>query len=106
MISPWLAGATDPQWVLTLVDNTGAEVNLSGISPSNCALMFRNQRTGQETPGAGSFVITTAASGIITYTLAAGDVATAGTYDLSLAIQMTDGRTRKWRYPNWQLLPA
>lgn len=78
-ISPWAVGQLLPVWTVTFTDDSGATLNLTGAT---LTLQIRNKSSGAVTSGAGSFVVTSASTGLATYSPDAADVAAAGEYEV------------------------
>jgi hypothetical protein len=87
-ISPWYSGATLPQWQVTLVDDAGDPLNLTGATLS---LLIYNTETGVETTGAGTWNITNASAGQATYAWSATDSAVPGKYALRIKATYAGG---------------
>jgi hypothetical protein len=75
-------GATRPQYQLTWVDADGDAVDLTGATVT---VRIRDRSTYTTTATGGTVTLTTAASGIFTWTPGAADVATAGVYDVQFS---------------------
>jgi len=87
-ISPMYVGQTQPLMALTIQQDSGAALNLSG---GMLAMTLRNRATGQNTAAAGLWAITNATAGQATYTWAAADTAQAGQYDLYISVTFPGG---------------
>ena len=87
-VSPFATGQTSPNWEITVNDDTGAAVNITGAT---LTLTIRNTVNGQDTAGAGTWSITNGAAGQATYTWGANDSATAGNYLLIVKITLSGG---------------
>jgi hypothetical protein len=83
-----MVGATLPVMALTLTDDTGAAINLTGATLS---LIIHNTQTQEDVAGAGTWAITNAAAGQATYTWASGDTATAGSFLLYVKATYSGG---------------
>lgn len=73
-VGPFVAGEKVGELRYTFLDSAGAAIDLTGYT-----VKFHYQRHGG-TATTGNGVLVTAASGIVGYTLAAADLATAGVY--------------------------
>lgn len=76
--TPWYVGMTAPIWDIPLATDSGNE-DLTGISPSNITLIFRNTsvRPTVDTPGTGTFYIKSVNPGELYYKPSIADVASA-----------------------------
>ena len=106
-ITPWTQNNLAPAWVISLVPDSGV-VNVSGLVAGNFSLRIRNNNSGVETTGAGTFSNITAASGAtpaqVTYQPAAADVATLGTYTLWVDVTFSNG-VESFSIGLWQVVP-
>lgn len=100
-LSPWSSGATLPLWNVTIADDSGAAVNLTGATLS---LIIRNTRTLTDQTGAGSWSITSATAGQAQYTWAAADSATPGDYALIIVATYSGGGVLKTDPITWQVV--
>lgn len=83
-ISPWRQGQLLPIWQATVTDDSGAAVPLTGISSNAFSLTIFDTVSQTARSGAGSFSVTNATAGQLTYTWAAADVAQLGTFTLTI----------------------
>ncbi len=99
-ISPWPLGQLLPVWTVTFQDDSGVALDLTGAS---LTLQIRNRSSGAVTSGAGSFVITSASTGVATYSPASADVATAGEFEVR-GIATIGGKETisDWQY--WEIV--
>lgn len=88
-LSPWYVGQTLPIASLTFQDDGGNALNLTGGTLS--VIIHSVSGAASDTAGAGTFNTTNAALGQATYTWAAADVATAGTYTLIFKVTYSGG---------------
>ena len=87
-ISPFYVSQTLPIMALTLTDDTGAAINLTGATLS---LTIHNTQTQEDVAGAGTWAITNATAGQATYTWASADTQTAGQFMLYVRITYSGG---------------
>ena len=87
-ISPFYVSQTLPILALTLTDDTGAAINLTGATLS---LTIHNTQTGQDTAGAGTWDITSPTTGQATYAWAASDTEVAGQFTLYVKVAYSGG---------------
>ena len=115
-ISPWYQGNTGKVWQLQCIPDSGS-YDFTGLSTSSFSLTFRNNDTGVETTGTGTFsnvtnaVVTgTAPYQVVTspatvyYQVSSGDVAILGNYELLLTITFSDGPLTL-DLGKWQVIP-
>jgi|SRR5215469_8208700 len=106
-ITPWTVGNLAPAWVISLIPDTGF-VTTTGLSAGNFSLRIRNNSTGTETTGAGTFsnIVTGSASApaTVTYQPAAADVATVGMYTLWVDVTFANG-VESFLIGLWQVVP-
>lgn len=100
-ITPFEHGATLPVWEVTVQDDTGVAINLTGATIS---LVIVNTLTGVQLTGAGSWTITNAAAGQATYYWAAADTAVPGSYKLLVSITLAPGSILKPDPVSWQVV--
>lgn len=93
-ISPWLKTSYKtqlaPLWTISLTTNSGATVNLTGLSDSALSIYFKNISTGIETQGVGTLHIEQPTPGVVSYQVDAADVVI-GNYDVRLWIVFGNG---------------
>lgn len=102
-ISPWHEGQLAPLWSISLITDAGPD-NINGITSGACAISFLNVATGVKTSGVGSFAIVQNYPAIVSYQLASADVATTGTYSVTLTIQFSNG-PKSYDLGQWVILP-
>jgi hypothetical protein len=78
ILGPFIEGATRPAWVITVLFSDNTPLNLTGAT---FASAFYDPRTATlKDTSLGAYAITTAASGIFTYTPVAADTDTPGVW--------------------------
>lgn len=100
-VSPFYCGQTLPVMSLTLTDDTGAAINLTGAALS---LIIHNTQTQEDVAGAGTWDITNATAGQATYTWASADSSVAGNFTLYIKATYAGGVAIADPI-NWQVLP-
>lgn len=115
-ISPWYAGAQSPAWTLTLqVANPNPQLpplpvpGLVNNQTTGFGLAFRSNYLSSGDPnfsraGTGTFLVTDAANGVVTYQPSAADVALPGDYTLIVTYTPTNNQPYKWE-THWVCLP-
>lgn len=76
--SPRYIGFLDPPYNVTLTDDSGAAINLTGCTSSSFTLTMLNQSTALSQQGVGVWTITNAVAGQASYQWTTNDLATAG----------------------------
>lgn len=76
-VSPWPLGQLAP-----LLATFATDSSILDVTTATFALFLRERSSGIVTTGAGSWVVTDGSNGVATYSWAAQDVATAGTFDI------------------------
>jgi hypothetical protein len=82
-VSPWRVGQLSPTWTINMIRDNNTEMDLTGVTAGQLSLIIYTSAkvVASNSPGVGTFAITQAKPGIVTYTLNAADVpATAGQY--------------------------
>lgn len=102
-LSPMYVGQQNPAWTPTVLDDSGAAVNLTGAT---LALTIRNVATGVEVAGAGSFTIVNAATGQARYAWGTSDTAAPGSFLLKVKITGLPGGQLEADPVPWEILPA
>ena len=93
-IITWTQGTTHTPLAQTLLDPTGAIINLAGLTGSSIVAMVRtNIPVSSSHALAGATTIVSASAGTITYAFAASDVATPGNYILEFLVTFGDSTT-------------
>jgi parallel beta-helix repeat protein len=76
--TPRYIGFLDAPYAVTLTDDSGAAINLTGCSANSFSLTMINQNTGQFLTGVGVWTITNATTGQASYQYASADLASVG----------------------------
>ncbi len=100
-ISPRFKGDTSPQF-WTIQDSSG---NILPLAGATFAYLIYNPKTNIVTQGAGTFTITNASAGQVTYATNAADVATVGQYQVSVQCNLTDGTKRFTQPQQFTIIP-
>jgi hypothetical protein len=87
-ITPWATGQLLPTWVISLVDDNGNAVNLTGATSASLTFICG----GNITSGAGTAAVASPGTlGQVTYSPAAADVVTPGTYKVFVNVTFPSG---------------
>ncbi len=78
---PWYAGQNYPLLQISLNLDSKPD-DITGLVAGNFAMVIRNTNTNTDTAGTGTFAIVSNYPAVVTYGFSAGDVTTAGTYQL------------------------
>lgn len=98
-----VAGNTAPAFAITCTRD-GTAIDLS--SASSVTLKIQKKSDGTITQASGSATITTAASGIISYTAQSTDFPTAGTYVADITINWGSGTEILYSQARWKVRAA
>ncbi len=82
-ISPWRVGQLSPTWTINMIRDNNTIMDLTGVTTGQLSLIIYTtaQALASNSPGVGTFTITQAKPGIVTYQLASADVpSSAGQY--------------------------
>ena len=91
-LTPMRTGDLAPAAQITILQDNGSALNLTGLSGGSFTLILHNTTTGADQIGAGTFSIINAVGGIIQYQWVAADTATAGSYALRIFIATAGGQ--------------
>jgi hypothetical protein len=118
MITPWYIGDTAPTWTVQLIPDSGA-FNVTGLTTGSFSLLFRNLTAGTETTGTGTFssivaAVTSTVGGVlvvtspatINYSVATGDAASAGNYQVLIKVTFSSGAVQTLNLGSWQVVPS
>lgn len=87
--SPRYTGGISPTYKRFLTDDTGAAINLTGVSTNNLTITFVNQSNPLlALDGSGTWTILNATTGEVSYQYGAADLATAGNWYVFVACQL------------------
>lgn len=78
--TPRYVGFLDPPYNVTLTDDSGAAINLTGCTSNSFTLTMLNPTTNQAQQGVGSWTVTNATGGQASYQWTTNDLATAGVW--------------------------
>lgn len=81
----WTVGQLSPVWELPLARDSRV-MDLTGVTTGQLSLIIYNANKVQTGTGAGTFAINNAKPGVVTYTQASADMASAGTYYLRVKV--------------------
>jgi hypothetical protein len=87
-ITPWYTGQLLPTWTLSLVNDVGAPVNLTGATA--VSLSFVKGSNVSAGAGVGA-IVSPVTLGQVTYAPAAADVTTPGTYQVFVEVTYPAG---------------
>lgn len=88
-ISPWRVGQLSPTWTISMIRDNNTEMDLTGVLTSQLSLIIYTSAkvVASNSPGVGTFAITQAKPGIVTYAPASADIpATGGQYYVRVEI--------------------
>ncbi len=88
-ISPWRTGQLSPTWTINMVRDGNNVIDLTGVTTNqlNLIIYTSSKVVASNSPGVGTFTITQANPGIVTYALASQDVPTAaGVYWIRIEV--------------------
>lgn len=86
--SPRYVGFIDPPYNVTLTDDTGAALNLTGCTSASFTLSFMSASSGIVKAGTGTWTIPSATTGQASYQYSAADVASAGTWLIYVTVKL------------------
>ena len=101
-LAPAVKGATHTPQRITWSHDDGTAEDLTGATLTGTI----TDSAGTTRAIAGALTLTTAASGIFTWTYSAADVATAGTYMVQFVAAFGDGTKDKTYKSGWTVNPA
>jgi hypothetical protein len=102
-INPWTVGQLSPTWTIQMIRDENIVMDLTGVIANQLSLSIYNASKVQIGTGAGTFVITSAYPGIVTYAPASADVSTAGSYYLRVKINFNNTSPDFSDYIPWTL---
>lgn len=86
-ISPWRVGQLSPTWTINMIRDNNTVMDLTGVTTGQLSLIIYSTAKVVTGTGAGTFTITQAKPGIVTYAPASADIpSTAGTYYVRVEI--------------------
>src|SRR6266700_3013829 len=86
--SPRYIGFIDPPYNVTITDDSGAVMNLTGCTSNSFTLTMINPSTNTGKSGVGAWTVTNATAGQASYQYAAADMNTAGTWLLYTTVKL------------------
>lgn len=102
-LQPAVEGARHTAQTITFARADEATQNLTDAT---ITATIRDVRTGIETAATGTFTLVTATSGIFSWAYSAGDVATAGQYQVQFKATYADLSFDRSEWQDWIVLPA
>lgn len=101
-VSPWRVGQLSPVWTINMVRDNNTIMDLTGVTTGQLSLIIYNASRVITGTGAGTFTITSAQPGIVTYQLVSGDVpTTAGQYWIRVGINFNSTAEDYSDYISW-----
>lgn len=91
-ISPMYVGQISPIWTPNITVDSGAVAPLIGVNAATFVLYIYNLQTQQTRVGNGTFTITNASTGSITYAWDLTDTAVMGRYTLQVSYIDANGK--------------
>lgn len=86
--SPRYVGFTSPPYNVTLIDDNGNPINLTGVAGTAFTWTLQNITENITFRGSGTWTVTNAAAGQASYALTSADVATAGNCLVYVTVQL------------------
>ena len=90
-ISPWYVGMTGQSFTIYCRTTTGDPLPQLVTATANALTLLIKPSVGSEFAGGGLFQIVNADQGIVQYQPANSDVNTAGTFEIAVKVQTTNG---------------
>lgn len=90
-ISPWFVGMTGQSFKIYCRTGTGDPLPQLATATANDLTLLIQPSVGSEFTGGGLFQIVSATQGIVLYQPASSDVNTAGTFEIAIKVNTTNG---------------